>query len=225
MQVVKGVYALSATLEIEEEDIELTVHPAAVETERGIVLLDAGWPGAIDQLEGRLGEAGFGWEDVWAALLTHQDVDHAGGLSDVVDRADPVVFAHRDCAPYVDGREHPVKMDEGERYPPVRVDVELADGARFATAAGPLEVLFTPGHAPGHVSLYFEDEHLLVSGDALHAPEGELDGPRGPLDEAAAVDSIDRLSNLDVERTLTYHGGLVEHEPDAIGAIRTEGGD
>ena len=157
-------------------------------------------------------------------MVTHQDVDHAGGLADVRERAEPVAFAHRECAPYVDGRDHPLKMN-GKRYPAARVDVELTAGARFATVAGPMEVVHTPGHAPGHISLYFPDERALVSGDALHAPEGELDGPRGPLDEETAVESVATLADLAVERTLCHHGRVVEHDPDAVERVRDRAQD
>jgi len=223
MNVIDGVYTFPLTLEIDEPDIEadeFTFHPSAVETDRGLLLVDAGYPGSVDQFDDHLDEAGFDWDDVWGVALTHQDADHAGGLADVVERADPVVFAHRECAPYVDGREHPIKIDDdAERFPAVDVDVELVDGVRFDTLAGPMDVSHTPGHAPGHVSYHLPDERLLISGDALHSPEGELDGPRGPLDEQRAIESIGELADLAVERTLSQHGGFVEHDPDAIERI------
>lgn len=216
-QLADGVHVLPLTFEI-EPDNEMTLHPAAVETERGLVLVDTGFPPGIDQLEAHIDQLGFDWADVWAVVLTHQDPDHVSGLSVIIERTHPVVFAHRDCAPYVDGREQPVKMD-GERYPPVGVEVELTEGVQFDTAAGPMEVIFTPGHAPGHMSLYFSDENLLISGDALHAPDGEIDGPRYPHEEEPAVESVEALGELDVEGTLTYHHGFVEHDIDAIADI------
>jgi glyoxylase-like metal-dependent hydrolase (beta-lactamase superfamily II) len=221
VRVADGVYALPVTFEIEEQDRELTINPAAVETERGLILVDVTFPPEIDQLEAHLDGLGYDLDDVWAVLLTHQDPDHVSALSELADRIDPVVFAHPECAPYVDGRAHPVKMEDS-RYPPARVDVELSGGDRFSTAAGPMEVVFTPGHAPGHVSLYFEDETVLVSGDALHAPDGTLDGPRYPLNEATAIDSVGTLAEYDAERTLTYHHGVVDHDADAIERIWTD---
>lgn len=221
MELTDGLYDLPVTLELEDRDV--TLNPAAVETDRGLLLLDTGCPGIADQLEANLEDAGFGWDDVWGVVLTHQDVDHAGELAAVIDRADPVVFAHPDCAPYVDGREHPVKLeDDQERYPAAPVHVEIQEGTRFETAAGPMEVVFTPGHAPGHVSLYFRDAQFLVSGDALHVPEGDLDGPRGPLDESQAIESIETLSTLAFDRTLCYHGGFVEQGTAALERIRRE---
>ncbi|PSP50665.1 MBL fold metallo-hydrolase [Halobacteriales archaeon QH_1_68_42] len=198
MNVTDGVYAFPLTLEIdhpEAETDEVTFHPSAVETDRGLLLIDAGYPGSIEGFEENLAEQGFEWADVWGVALTHQDADHAGGLADIVERADPVVFAHRECAPYVDGREHPIKIDDdAERFPAADVDVELVEGARFDTLAGPIDVYHTPGHAPGHVSYHLPEERLLISGDAL----------------------------LAVERTLSQHGGIAEHDPDRIAEIHTE---
>lgn len=221
MQLADGVYALSQT--VEHDEGSTTIHPAAVETERGVVLLDVGYPGELDQLTEALADAGHDFGDVWAALITHQDGDHAGALADVVDRTDAVVLAHRECAPYLDGRMDPIKGD-GERYPAVPVDVELADGVRLSTAAGPMEVLFTPGHAPGHVSLYFPEAKLLIAADALTAREGELAPPSEEytLDYEEATESVGRLSERDVERTLCYHGGFAEQGTGAIAKLWNE---
>jgi glyoxylase-like metal-dependent hydrolase (beta-lactamase superfamily II) len=209
-----------------DEDTTVTINPGAVETERGLLLVDTGFPGEFDQVEANLADAGFDVEDVWGVVLTHQDVDHAGGLAGVVERADPVVFAHPECAPYVDGREHPVKLDdEDPRYPAGRVDVEVTEGTQIHTAAGPLEVVFTPGHAPGHVSLYLPAEGVLFSGDALHAPEGDLDGPRFPMDEDEAWSSIERLADLDFDQTITQHGGHVEEGTAAVEAALDSRGE
>lgn len=198
---------------------EITINPGAVETERGLLLVDSGFPGEIDQVDANLDEAGFGFDDVWGVIVTHQDVDHAGGLADVVERADPVVFAHPVCAPYVDGRKHPVKLDDKDpRYPAARIDVELTDGSQVHTAAGPLEIVHTPGHAPGHVSLHLPEAGVLFSGDALHAPEGDLDGPRFPMDEDEAWASMERLAEREYDQTITQHGGHVEEGTEAVQA-------
>lgn len=213
-----GVYALAQTIETDEG--ERAFHPAAVETDRGLILVDAGLPGMTETIEAELAEAGFDWADVWAVLVTHQDGDHAGGLSAVVEETDAVVFAHAACAPYVDGREEPIKSD-GDRYPAVPVDVELVGDEVFRTAAGPMRVVFTPGHAPGHVSLYFHDERLLLAADALTADDEGLQGPSGfhTLDMAEAAESAEELTDLRVERVHCYHGGTVDAGTERIGEI------
>jgi len=213
-----SVYVLTQTLETDEGT--RAFHPAAVETPRGVVLLDVGLPGQADAIAEELDAAGFDWGDIWAVLVTHQDGDHAGALATVVEETDAVVFAHETCAPYVDGRKEPIKGD-GDRYPPVPVDVELVDGETFRTNAGPMRVVFTPGHAPGHVSLYFPDERLLIAADALTADDEGLQGPSEhfTLDMAEAAESVGELATLDVETVHCFHGGTVEADDERIAEI------
>lgn len=218
MQLDDGLHAFD--LSISRNGQTATFHPGAVETDRGLVLLDVGYPDTLDQLEAHLAAVGHDWSGVWAVLLTHQDADHAAALSEVVDRADPIVFAHPDCAPYVDGRLDPIKGG-GDRYPPVPVDVEVTDGTTLRTDAGPMALIHTPGHAPGHLSCYLPQAKLLFAADALTAAEGELAGPNEEFtaDLPRAIESVGRLAEEDIERTVCYHGGLVERGTGMIARV------
>jgi glyoxylase-like metal-dependent hydrolase (beta-lactamase superfamily II) len=222
MELVNGVYALPQT--IEREGVETTFYPAAVETSKGLLLVDTGYPGLTDQIGANLADAGFDWGDVSGVLVTHQDGDHAGSLSTVVDRTGAVVYAHEWCAPYVSGEKELVKSTDSERYPPTEVDVELVDGVTFHTGAGPMEVVFTPGHAPGHVSLYLPDTGLLLAADALTAGQGTLQGPseRFTPDMRAALESVSGLATRAFDRTLCYHGGFVEEGADRAAELVEE---
>lgn len=210
MELTAGVYAFPQT--IEREGMTTTIYPAAVETREGILLIDTGFEGLTGQIEENLADAGFDWGDVAGVILTHHDGDHAGSLAELLDHTDATVYAHERCAPYVDGRKEPIKSPEGQRYPTAPVDVALVDGVRFQTTAGPMDVVFTPGHAPGHISLHFPDAALLVAGDALTAADDRLQGPseQYTLEMAAALDSAADLAALEIEQTLCHHGGFVE---------------
>ena len=212
MELADGVYALSIDAEL--GDRRMTLNPAAVETPRGLLLLDVGLPGGADDLADALAEEGLALDDAWGVAVTHQDLDHAGCLADVVERTGAVVFAHEADAPYLDGDEELVKSTE-ERpmaIDPATVDVRLVGGEAFATRVGPMRAVYTPGHSPGHTSYHFPEAELLVTADALNAVDGEIVGPR----EAATPDlvtawaSVETLAELDVERTLCFHGGYVE---------------
>jgi len=197
-----------------------TIEPCVVETDDGLLLVDAGMPGMEADLEAALANAGYDLADVTTLLLTHQDIDHAGGAAAVVAATGAEVLAHETDAPYVDGREDPIKLrgrDEFE-WTPVDVDRELTDGDRLPFSGGELQVVFTPGHTPGHVSLYDPGERVLVAGDALNVVDGELVGPRedATLDMDAAVESVRTLAALDVERVLCFHGGLVDAGTDRL---------
>jgi len=218
MQLTEGVYDLP--LDYEVEGTTRTIHPSAVETDFGLVLLDVGFDGETDRLDGALAALDHSLDDVELVVLTHQDGDHTGGLRDVRARTGATVLAHRADAPAIDGRAEPIKS-RGERYPPAPVDVEIVDGVGFQTVAGEMRVVATPGHTPGHVSLYLPDAGLLVAADALTARDGRLNGPaeRFTPDADAATESVGRLAALDVDRTLCYHGGLVEAGTERIREI------
>lgn len=219
MELASGVYDFPQT--VAQGGVETTIHPAAVETPKGLILIDTGYPDTTEQIESNLTEAGFAWDDVTAVLITHQDGDHAGALAEVVDVTDAVVYAHPEATPYIDGREHPIKSPEDERYPPVDVDVEIVDGVSFRTTAGPMEVIFTPGHTPGHLSLFFPDEQLLLAADALTADEDGLAGPSEQYtpEMKQALDSASQFTYLEIEQTLCYHGGFVDEGSDRISEI------
>jgi glyoxylase-like metal-dependent hydrolase (beta-lactamase superfamily II) len=208
-------------LEFEHRGRPSVLTPVAVETDRGLLLVDTGLDSTVDQLEARLADAGFGLEDLRLVLLTHQDVDHVDALATITDRVSPVVVASTHAARIVDGREEPRGGVGSGRAPPVPVDVELDGWGTFDTRAGPARVVPTPGHTPGHVSLYFPDERLLVAADALTADDGVLRGPRPEMTEdvALALESVGRLAELGVDHVVCYHGGSVEAGSDRIAEI------
>ncbi|WP_222918469.1 MBL fold metallo-hydrolase [Natrinema sp. SYSU A 869] len=217
-----GVHVLPITVEYGGRTFTIT--PTLVETERGPVLIDAGPQDSLEGIRTHLRSLGYELTDIWLVLLTHHDGDHAGGLADLLEQVDAVVATHHDEAPYISGELDPIKGD-GERYPPVDVDIELTDGVRFPTLAGPMEVVATPGHAPGHVSLYLPNSNLLIAGDALVADGGEgtdgeepLAGPKPRFTPAMgrAIESVGTLADLEIDHTVCYHGGYVDQGTERI---------
>lgn len=209
-------------IEFDYDGRELTINPCAVETERGLLLFDVGARGALSGLEAGLDAAGFDLGDVATVLLTHQDADHAGGLSAIQERTDAAAVASERAAAVVDGREPPRgRGPEDDRYPPARIDLELETGATFHTLAGPARIVPTPGHTPGHLSVFFPRAGFLVAADALTADEDGLQGPSPEMSEDmdVALESAGRLAELDVERVLCYHGGFVDAGSDRIAEI------
>lgn len=187
-------------------------------------------PGQLSLIESALSEVGLSVADIKRVILTHQDLDHIGSLAEVVSLSGAEVLAHAEDAPYIDGRLTPIKMPPPEQreamlasmppavrelfskpLKPVKIDRTLADGEQLDLAGG-VRIIFTPGHTPGHISLYLERSHTLISGDALVSSEGQLAGPRerATLDMAKAQASVVKLAALAIETIVTYHGGVVE---------------
>ncbi|WP_290819148.1 MBL fold metallo-hydrolase [Halovivax sp.] len=214
-----SVHALTMPVEFAGRTMAIT--PTAVASDDGLVLVDVGPDGGLDRLENALSDAGFELSDVKRVVLTHHDADHAGGLASLAERTDVTVAAHREEAAYVRGDEPPQKGGD-DRYRTVQVDEELAGGDEISTRTGPMRVIETPGHTPGHVSLYLPEERLLIAGDALVADGDEpLSGPKPTYtaDMDVAVESLVALGRLDVEQTICYHGGYVPLGSERIRAI------
>ena len=221
MELTDHVYSLPITIDF--GDAERTFTPTAVETEEGLILFDTTFEGHLDALEDALGEHGFDLDDVRFVVLTHHDGDHAGALAKLQEHTGAPTFAHWAEAPYLDGRKQPIKSD-GERYPAARVDVELLDGVGFSTLAGPLELIETFGHTPGHSSFHLPEADLLIAGDALTAADGELHGPaeQHTPEMAQAMESVAVLGELDFDRTVCFHGGAVDAGDERVREIANE---
>jgi glyoxylase-like metal-dependent hydrolase (beta-lactamase superfamily II) len=224
MELTNGVYSLP--LDVAIGDRQMTLNPAAVETPRGLLLLDVGLPDGVADLTDALADEELDLDDTWAVVITHQDLDHAGCLAAVIDRTDAIVFAHEADAPYLEGETELVKSSEERpmEIKPTTVDVRLVGGETFATDAGPMRAVYTPGHSPGHTSYYFPDAELLVTADALNASEGTLVGPREDAtpDLETAWESVETLSALAVEQALCFHGGYVEDGTERIDDLLAE---
>jgi glyoxylase-like metal-dependent hydrolase (beta-lactamase superfamily II) len=106
-----------------------------------------------------------------------------------------------------------------ESLEPVSIDEHVEDGTHLDVAGG-TQVIFTPGHTPGHISLYLERPKVLITGDALTAEGGSLKGPNQAMtpDMQTAAQSVRKLVDLDVDLIVCYHGGVVGE--DANGQLQ-----
>ncbi|MFI5282219.1 MAG: MBL fold metallo-hydrolase [Candidatus Dormibacterales bacterium] len=132
------------------------------ESTHDAVIIDANLePALMIDLVQRRGAA------VRAILLTHTDVDHIAGLNQLIEAFGPIPVAVHAAERAVVEEGKPLRREFGEVS--IRVDnvVELAEDLRFRAGSLEFEVLHTPGHSPGGVTLRIQDQ--LFTGDALFA--------------------------------------------------------
>jgi glyoxylase-like metal-dependent hydrolase (beta-lactamase superfamily II) len=139
-------------------------------------------------------------------VLTHCHFDHTAHIKEIAHMCKAKVAIHRIDAPGLLDEMRCLSMHFGARAPGIVPDIMLAEGDRIGT----LRVLHTPGHTPGSICLYAEDDRVLISGDTVFT-----DGGFGRYDflGGSRIDlarSLDRLSGLDVEGLYPGHGMPVD---------------
>jgi hydroxyacylglutathione hydrolase len=117
-------------------------------------------------------------------LLTHAHFDHVGGLAQLKEAYTAVpIYIHPEAVPMLGAAPMQAAMF-GLKIPNdmPQPDEPLAEGDIIAVGNLRLHVLYTPGHAPGHVSFYEPTYKILFSGDALFAGSiGRTDLPGGDM--------------------------------------------
>ncbi|HTP60399.1 MAG TPA: MBL fold metallo-hydrolase, partial [Spirochaetia bacterium] len=239
MQLGKNLEALEVQMRIGAN--ASTIYPVLLwDKDNGATLIDTGVPGSDAAIGEHLQRLGLGWKDVRRIIITHQDIDHIGGANAAVKASNAEVLAHGEDIPYIQGDRRLIKMDpsrietmlqsvpaeQRERVrqlflnpPKVHVNRALADGEKLPYGGG-MVVIHTPGHTPGHISLYLQADRLLISGDALRSENGVLQGPspNATADLAQATASLRKLLDYPIDRVLCYHGGLTN--PGAMARLR-----
>ena len=104
---------------------------------------------------------------VRAILLTHTDVDHIAGLPALLEAFGPVPVGVHEAERHVITEGRPLRREHGASSGRIENVVELAEGSPFQAGSLAFEVLHTPGHSPGGVTLKIGSD--LFTGDALFA--------------------------------------------------------
>lgn len=203
--------------EINEERRVVPITGYVIRSDDRVVLVDTGFPkrylddpvgtGRAESLDdfghlvsltadnlpaAQLALAGIGQADVTDLLITHGDIDHVGGIADfpkatlIVGRAEL-----EDGRPRYYGSARLVDWPLGQAYRVVDGDEELFAG---------VEILSTPGHSPGHLSLLVRlsaTGPILLAGDAISRPaELESGHNGGASDQQRARESAERLLEI-----------------------------
>jgi hydroxyacylglutathione hydrolase len=123
-----------------------------------------------------------------AFVLTHAHLDHIGGLFEARKRYPKTpIWIHSIEEGWLTDSERNLSIHTGKPTTAPPADRVLAEGDELDLAGGPWEVLHTPGHSPGSVTLVSEGLGVAFVGDALFARSiGRTDFPGCSFEELAA---------------------------------------
>src|SRR3954447_1075750 len=224
----------------------------AIATGSGVVLVDTGLggPGAMQQLERALDQAGLRLEHVRLVVCTHAHSDHYGLAGPILKATGAELWMHPNHEHLTKAAEDPERLLERrieialqsgvpaeavERYAEERrgqgmgvdevvlPDRPLTDGVEVDTDLGRWRVYETPGHAPSHVVLHQPERRLLLSGDHLLGRVSlYYDYGYTPDPVGEFLRSLDVTAGLDVELVLAGHGRPVRDARALIQANKAE---
>ncbi|WP_116245968.1 MBL fold metallo-hydrolase [Nocardiopsis sp. FIRDI 009] len=184
------------------------------------VLVDTGFADGEDRLLGRLVKAGVSPASISLVVLTHCHPDHAGGAAGLRRRLGVPVAVHEAEVSWARsgtsefyaplglfGRVLRRTLDTG--FPAFTPDVVLRDGADLAAHGVPVDVLHTPGHTPGSITLLHRDGGEALVGDLLAGSMTRRDRPGPPFlaqDTGSIRQSVRRVLDTRPTRFLFGHG-------------------
>jgi glyoxylase-like metal-dependent hydrolase (beta-lactamase superfamily II) len=232
MKIARGIESIELVMNMMGQ--QSLIHPTLIWDENEVILVDTGIPNQLGEISEAIEKTGVSFNKLSKIILTHQDIDHIGSLSEILKNSGQKieVLAHEEEKPYIEGDKPLIKMNPErlakmleslpeEQHQKIKalfgakltakVDKTISDGEVLPYCGG-ITVIFTPGHTPGHISLYHHQSKTLIVGDALVAENGILMGPRPHVtpDMEAALQSIKKFTEYDIETVICYHGGVIK---------------
>ena len=179
-----------------------------------VALVDSAWTiESIDLLSEHLAEIMPG-KTLKYVFVTHTDPDHIGGLHRLKSDYNPEIVIHRLEAELIQKPPYPLS--------PAQPDIIIDGDSEFSVGNLRLQILFTPGHSDGSISIFNEEQGVLFAGDTVFpGPPTNFYLPytgrlyRIPVVKSSIkdiLDSLNRLNKLNARWILPGHGMPIQNK-------------
>ena len=229
----------------------LNVHLLALD--KDLVLIDTGMTHSdVEIISEHLQKLGKSFEDISFIINTHSHIEHCAANYEVKKRSGAKLLAPSYEADVIENygvmakktlesRLIPeVKKYFGEKTPlppfekqfyianylsvkPVTIDQKLKGGDWIYVGNEKLKVIHTPGHSPGHISLYDFESKILFAGDQVMGKGAgvtfvgtELTEPIGDGNLSEYMASLKELLEMDIKTIVHSHGAIVSDGKERI---------
>jgi glyoxylase-like metal-dependent hydrolase (beta-lactamase superfamily II) len=216
------------------QNLEVDLYPSIIKDGNEIYLIDCGYEDTFDDFMEAF--ASLKISDLTGIIISHDDIDHLGALS-LFKEAYPSIKIfcseiERNSVEGITKSERLIQAENSlphlpEEYKPwalgfiqqlqnikrIPVDITLTEDDRIADQ---IRVIYTPGHTSGHISLYIPSLQTVIANDALVIENGEFNiaNPQFCLDLKNAIQSVEKIKNLNPKKIICYHGGMMEEQVD-----------
>ncbi|MFN2196102.1 MAG: MBL fold metallo-hydrolase, partial [Anaerolineales bacterium] len=170
-----------------------------------------------------LNELGYDLPDVSHIVITHADDDHYGSLAKLQSHSAAQSYASPKEAEAIRNgtSSRSLKLNGIKKFgfwllnrlvkaKPARIDVQVRDG-QILPFLGGLQIIETPGHTPGHISVYCPSQGILFAGDSMQSDGERLSPSKGinTWDETEAISSVRKQSRLGARIVCVGHGPVI----------------
>jgi len=211
---------------------DVIANPYIIVDADGLTLIDTGLPRHEKTILAYVASLGKSARDVKRIILTHSDFDHVGSLAALHKLTGARTYASQiEADAIAAGKPSRIpKIPKGSiirrlrflrmrlfvKVAPFQVDEILKDG-QILPVLGGLRVVETPGHTPGHISLFASEVGILFCGDSMVTYDNNIDDdprPAATWNQTSAKTSIVRQSLLGAHIVCSGHGPVVTDAAD-----------
>jgi glyoxylase-like metal-dependent hydrolase (beta-lactamase superfamily II) len=203
----------------------VVANPYIIVDTDGLTVIDTGLPRSQKKILAYVAGLGKQAQDVKRIIITHADFDHIGGLAALQRASGARTYASKiEADAIAKGKSSREIKATGfslrrvffalvrpfMKLTPFQVDETLAEGQTLPVLGG-LHVIETPGHTPGHVSLFAPSVGVLFCGDSMVSDDHGLQGSRPGItwDETRARESERKQAALGAHIVCSGHGPVV----------------